>query len=73
MYEPLLLPFAAMLGGILLGHGLAFSRFDAAWPALAFTVLAFFPAPRLKRVSLLLALLFAGVFADAWHRPHPSR
>ena len=71
MYEPLLLPFAAMLGGILLGHGLAFSRFDAAWPALAFTVLAFFPAPRLKRVSLLFALLFAGVFADAWHRPGP--
>ena len=70
-YEPLLLPLAAILGGILLGHALAFTRFGAAWPMLAFATLSLLSTRRLKWICAALALLFAGVFSDAWHRPGP--
>jgi competence protein ComEC len=67
--DPLILPVAAIVSGILLGRALTFSRSGAAWPAAVFVVLALCSTPRLRRWCLLLALIFAGVFADAWHRP----
>ena len=39
---------------------------DAAWPATAFVALAMVG---LRRTNVLLALVFAGVFVEAWHRP----
>ena len=70
-YRPLILPVAAIVSGILLGRALTFSRSSAAWPAAVFVLLALFSTPRLRRWCLLLALIFAGAFADAWHRPGP--
>ncbi len=69
--DPLILPVAAVVSGILLGRALTFSRASAAWPAAVFVLLALFSTPRLRRWCLLLALIFAGAFADAWHRPGP--
>jgi competence protein ComEC len=69
--DPLILPVAAIVSGILLGRALTFSRSSAAWPAAVFVLLALCSTPRLRRWCLLLALIFAGVFADAWHRPGP--
>jgi competence protein ComEC len=68
---PLILPVAAIVSGILLGRALGFSRLSAAWPVAVFVLLALFSTPRLRRGCLLLALIFAGAFADAWHRPGP--
>ena len=62
---------AAIVSGILLGRALTFSRASAAWPVAAFALLALFSTPRLRRWCLFLALIFAGAFADAWHRPGP--
>jgi competence protein ComEC len=77
MSEPLLLPLVAILCGVLLGHALGFSRWEAAWPLAAFVFLGILsgrvnPAGReLRRSCAALALLFAGVLAEAWHRPGP--
>jgi len=69
--DPLILPVAAIAFGILLGRALTFSRSNAAWPAAVFVLLALFSTPQLRRWCLVLALFFAGAFADAWHRPGP--
>ncbi len=69
--DPLILPAAAIVCGILLGRALLFSRSSAAWPAVVFAVLAVLSTPRLRRWCLVLALIFAGAFAAAWHRPGP--
>jgi competence protein ComEC len=69
--DPLILPVAAIVSGILLGRALTFSRSSAAWPAVVFVLLALLSTPRLRRWCLILALIFAGAFADAWHRPGP--
>jgi len=69
--DPLIPPVAAIVGGILLGRALTFSRSSAAWPVAAFMLLALLSTSRLRRWCLLLALIFAGAFADAWHRPGP--
>jgi competence protein ComEC len=69
--DPLILPVAAIVSGILLGRALTFSRSGAVWPAAVFVLLALCSSPRLRRCCLLLALIFAGAFADAWHRPGP--
>ncbi len=69
--DPLILPVAAVLSGILLGRALTFSRSNAIWPVAAFLALALLSTPRLRRWCLLLALIFVGTFADAWHRPGP--
>ena len=71
MRDPLILPLAAVLSGILLGRGLAFSSFEAAWPGAVFLLLTLVATRRLRRWCVILALVFAGVFADAWHRPGP--
>jgi competence protein ComEC len=69
--DPLILPVAAVVSGILLGRALTFSRPGAAWPAAVFVLLALFSTPRLRRWCAVLALIFTGAFADAWHRPGP--
>jgi len=75
MRDPLIPPLVAVTAGIVTGDLLGFSVRDSAWPILAFLVLAAI-ATRLTRAWLvhtcvLLALLFVGVFAEAWHRPGP--
>src|SRR6266446_5218541 len=71
MSEPLILPLAAIVSGILLGRALAFSPLDAVWPVAAFFLLAVLSKNRLRRICVALALVFGGVFAEAWHRPGP--
>lgn len=75
MREPLLLPLAAIACGILLGRALDFSVVDAAWPTAAFALLACAAqidrSREIARLGAMLALLFAGVFTEAWHRPGP--
>ena len=46
MRDPLILPLFAVVCGILLGRGVSFSRFEAAWPWVAFLVLAALTAKR---------------------------
>jgi competence protein ComEC len=70
--EPLILPLVAFAAGILLDQTAPFSTREAALAALALTILALLPASAwIKRTSALLAMLFAGAFAGAWHRPGP--
>ena len=69
MSDPLVLPLAAVVSGILLGRALSFSNFEAAWPVAVFLLLALVAKRRLRRWCLLLALVFVGALADAWHRP----
>ena len=76
MREPLLFPLVAFAAGILLDQAMApaapFSIREAGWATAALTVLALLPAsPWIKRTTILLAMLFAGTFASAWHRPGP--
>ena len=72
MSEPLILPLVAIVSGILLGRGLAFSALDALWPVAAFSILAALSKNRLRQACVALALVFGGVFAEAWHRPGPK-
>src|SRR5450755_1577649 len=69
MSDPLILPLAAVVSGILLGRALSFSSFDAGWPVVVFLLLAVVASRRLRLWCLLLALIFVGAFTDAWHRP----
>ena len=74
MRDPLILPLAAVICGILLGRAVHFSRFDAAWPGVVFLFLAALTAGRsrwLRHACLALTLLFTGVLAETWHRPGP--
>ncbi len=76
MREPLLFPLVAFAAGILLDQAMApaapFSIREAGWATAALTLLALLPAsPWIKRTTILLAMLFAGTFASAWHRPGP--
>src|SRR5580658_4711814 len=79
MRDPLVLPLAAVVAGVLIGHWLPFSTREAAWPIAAFLILAcgagLRPAKssRLKACSIciLLALVFAGTLDLALHRPPP--
>ncbi|HWZ30669.1 MAG TPA: ComEC/Rec2 family competence protein [Bryobacteraceae bacterium] len=86
MGDPLLLPAIAIAAGILMGRLLGLSMAEAAWPIAAFATLAgtamlrqkpsvearqSWSAFRLVQTCTLLALIFAGAFAEAWHRPGP--
>src|SRR5690242_1703869 len=74
MRDPLILPLAAVICGILLGRAMGFSRFDAAWPGVLFLFLAALTAGRsrwLRRTCIALTLLFTGLLAETWHRPGP--
>jgi competence protein ComEC len=71
--EPLILPLVAFAAGILLDQAAPFSSREAALAAAAIAFLALLPAsPWIKRTTMLLAMLFAGAFAGAWHRPGPA-
>ena len=72
MREPLILPLVAFAAGILVDQALPFSTREAVLAAGALAVLALLPAsPWIKRTAMLFAMLFAGAFAAAWHRPGP--
>src|SRR5579864_1820457 len=74
MRDPLILPLAAVICGILLARDVVFSRFDAAWPAVMFLFLAALTAGRsrwLRHTCTALTLLFTGVLSETWHRPGP--
>jgi competence protein ComEC len=75
MRDPLIPPLAAVAAGILLGRLFGFQMVESAWPVgifLALAAVARWGRSRwLTRISVALVLLFAGVFAEAWHRPGP--
>lgn len=75
MRDPLILPLAAVIAGILLGRWLPFGVVDSMWPGAAFLGLAFFAGRAgsrvLGRTCMMLALVFAGTLAVAWNRPGP--
>ncbi|MEO8100083.1 MAG: ComEC family competence protein, partial [Acidobacteriota bacterium] len=69
MREPLLLPLIAVACGIVLGEWGGFPAWEAGWAAVAFAGLSALRFPWSRRVCASLALVFAGVFLTAWHRP----
>ena len=72
--EPLILPLASIAAGILAGRMFAFSTHESAWPIAAFLILAIVARGRnrfLLWASMACALLFVGIFVEAWHRPGP--
>lgn len=70
MREPLLLPLAAIVGGIVVGREFEFGVRDSAVPCALFGLLAAIPVSAwLRRVNLGLCLVFAGAFLVAAHRP----
>src|SRR5262249_21417965 len=75
MRDPLLLPFVMFAAGILLGTAVEFTTLEALWPTAALTILALASGWRNSRylsyTASSLALFFAGVLAQAWHRPGP--
>ncbi len=72
MREPLLLPAAALAGGILLSHWSPFSVPEAAFGAAAFLILAIPARPRwLRGTCVLLAVVCCGALVEAWRRPGP--
>lgn len=71
MREPLVLPATALFVGIWLGRAFDFSLSEAVWPVAAFLCLALLAHGNLRRGCVLLALLMAGAFTEAWHRPGP--
>jgi competence protein ComEC len=71
--EPLILPLVAFAMGILLDQAAPFSVREAAWAAAAMAMLTLLPATAwIRRTAVLLAMVFAGAFASAWHRPGPA-
>src|SRR5579863_2840540 len=72
MRDPLLLPVTAVISGILLGHYAGVAVREVAWPTAAFFLLAILArSPWLRRLCIGLALVCAGLLAEAWHRPGP--
>ncbi len=75
MREPLLLPLAAIIAGILMGRALDFTAAGAAWPIPVFAALywagRYHGARRIGCACIALSLLFLGVWTEAWHRPAP--
>jgi len=76
MRDPLVLPLAAVVAGILLGRLSAFSPSSSAWPIVAFLLIALLAAGRSCRklafASLGLSLVFVGVWTESWHQPPPA-
>jgi len=65
----------AVAAGILLGKLLAFSTWEAAWPIAAFAMLGVMAqlgeSNMVGKICVVLALIFVGALAEAWHRPGP--
>src|SRR5258706_16241755 len=77
MRDPLVLPLAAIIAGIVVGRQFGFVLHDSMWPALAFLALTcgarLLACSRLSsRLCLTLSLFFAGVSVDNWRRPGPT-
>jgi competence protein ComEC len=76
MREPLLLPLAGIIAGILAAQALELPIAQTAWPIPVFVALAAIAAWRgvrcLKITCLMLASIFVGSLAEAWHRPGPT-
>jgi len=75
MRDPLIPPLVAVVAGVVTGRLLGFSVHESMWPIVAFLALGAIAYGRrskwLGRVCVMLAILFVGVFAEAWHRPGP--
>jgi len=70
MRDPLLIPLAALVAGIMAGRVLEFSRGESLWPIAVFAALALLSKrPVLRWILATLAMFFAGAFTVAWHRP----
>lgn len=54
-----------------MGRAFSFSLLEAAWPVAAFFGLAFVASRYLRWACVLLALLMAGAWTEAWYRPGP--
>src|SRR5438105_3920509 len=75
MRDPLLLPLVAVVGGVLIDRAIPFSGSESMLATAIFAALALaagFGAKRVRWLPLGLALVFAGVFLDACHRPGPA-
>lgn len=76
MREPLLLPLVAIICGILASRALNLRIAETVWPMVAFALLAIISGWRNARWLItacsLLATLFLGAAAEAWHRPGPK-
>jgi len=75
--EPLILPLVAFAVGILADHTVPFSTREAGLAAALLAALALLPASMcinmwIKRTAILVAMVFAGAFTGAWHRPGPA-
>ncbi|MGH9559026.1 MAG: ComEC/Rec2 family competence protein, partial [Bryobacteraceae bacterium] len=74
MRDPLILPAVAVAAGIFASRTLQFSWRESLWAIAAFLILAV-AAKRVHssvfRACILCAMVFAGAFAEAWHRPGP--
>src|ERR1700686_487792 len=75
MRDPLIPPLAAIAAGILLGRCVGFAVNEPAWAVVAFAGLAIAATRQgwrgLMWICVGWALLFTGVFVEAWHRPGP--
>lgn len=72
MREPLMLPMIAMVCGILLNQVFPFTPREALLAGGALTTLALLPSsPWIRKTAIFLAVLFAGAFLGAWHKPGP--
>jgi competence protein ComEC len=71
--EPLILPFIAFAAGILLDQAVPFTPREALLACGAIATLAALPASVwIKKTAVLIAMLLAGAFVGAWHRPGPA-
>lgn len=73
MREPLLLPLVAFATGILLDRAIPFSPHEAGIAAAMVGCMCFLPASRsIRWTAAGVAMLLAGAFASASHRPGPA-
>ena len=75
MFEPLLIPLAAIASGILIAHLTPFTVREAVTPALLFLLIAIFSHFRrlvgCRRLALWAACVPLGILTDLWHYPGP--
>ena len=72
MKDPLIPPLLAVAAGIGVSHFIWFDLRQTVLAGIALGVLAMLSRQRLTRLcTLLLAMLFAGIATDVWHRPAP--
>jgi competence protein ComEC len=73
MRDPLILPLAAIISGIVAGRQFGFVLHEALWPSVALALLALLAKTKLiKYLALTLSLFFVGAMLEAWHLPGPT-